>query len=107
MTGAAALVATQGADAVAAARLRGAGTGRPGEEEELVVPVDGVGDDTDATMEGTVSAWRSVTAEDLAAAIDGTEQPTRRAVLSTRQSCGDRMMKSLRRARSWGRSPDR
>lgn len=83
MTGAAALVATQGADAVEqlhdyAEQELGARV----EEGELVVPVDGVGDDTDATMEGTVSAWRSVTAEDLAAAIDGTE-PTNLAYLST------------------------
>lgn len=72
MLGGASLAAVYGDDAVEAvqqyvqqelgARLEG---------NELVIPVVGEGTDADASLDPTVSAWRSVTAEELVRAAEG------------------------------------
>ena len=82
MLGGASLAAVYGDDAVEAvqqyvqqelgARLEG---------NELVIPVVGEGTDADASLDPTVSAWRSVTAEELVLAADGGPESTNLAYL--------------------------
>lgn len=82
MLGGASLAAVYGDDAVEAvqqyvqhelgARLEG---------NELVIPVSGEGTDMDASVDPTVSAWRSVTAEELVLAAGGGPEPTNLAYL--------------------------
>lgn len=51
------------------------------EDGEIVVPVEGVGTDEDARMDPAVSAWRSVSEEDLTAASIEGEEPANLAYL--------------------------
>jgi hypothetical protein len=51
------------------------------EGDELVIPVAGEGTDVEASVDPTVSAWRSVTAEELVLAAGGGPEPTNLAYL--------------------------
>lgn len=51
------------------------------EGNELVIPVAGEGTDVDASVDPTVSAWRSVTAEELVLAAGGGPEPANLAYL--------------------------
>lgn len=74
--GAAGMAAAYGDDALESMERYAEELGARIEDGEIVVPVSGEGNDLEASMDASVSAWRSVTAEELAQAAVGGDEPT-------------------------------
>lgn len=81
MVGASSLVVQGGSEALENLYSNLEELGARIEGEEVVVPIEGMGDDTEASMDSRVEAWRSVTAEDLGGAAASGVDPANLAYL--------------------------